>query len=133
MVSSPRGCFHSRGAHAIFWRSVVPGSHRDTRNPRGPYDDYTVSAPIAGDMQIVAPAGSVYIADTRIWHSTACHMKTDELRVAGVNRWTPWWFNDIYCDHGAMSGWLTKAELEALPEALQPLLRHRCPCPLTHV
>ena len=108
-------------------RRFSVGSHRDTRNPRGPYDDYTVSAPIAGDMQIVAPAGSVYIADSRIWHSTACHMETDELRVAGVNRWTPWWFNDTYCDHGAMSGWLTKAELEALPEALQPLLRHRCP------
>ena len=49
---------------------VVPGSHRDTRNPRGPYDGYTVSAPIAEEMQVVAPAGSVYIADSRIWCAT---------------------------------------------------------------
>lgn len=60
-------------------------------------------------------------------HSTACHMdESAGLRVAGVNRWTPWWFNDTYCDHGQMSGWLTLQELEALPTALQPLLRHRC-------
>ena len=143
---------------------MVPGSHRDTRNPRGPVDGFTVSAPIAGDMQVVAPAGSVYIADSGIWHSTATHNTTGKLRVAAVNRWTPWWcasglkswrtalitpsagircvadldstrpntrrsarrFNDSYCDHGAMSGWLTAAELQGMPAELQPLLEHRC-------
>ena len=43
----------------------VPGAHRDTRNPRGPTDGITVTAPIPGDMQITAPAGSVFIQDSR--------------------------------------------------------------------
>ena len=38
---------------------TVPGSHRDKRNPRGPSDGIMVSAPIPGDMQITAKAGSV--------------------------------------------------------------------------
>ena len=40
---------------------VVPGSHRDPRNPRGPEDGITVSAPIPGEMQVVASAGSVFV------------------------------------------------------------------------
>jgi hypothetical protein len=39
----------------------VPGAHRATNNPRGPADGITVSAPIPGEMQCRAPAGSVYI------------------------------------------------------------------------
>ena len=50
----------------------LPGSHRDTRNPRGPYDGITVTAPIPDELQIHAPAGSVFIQDSRMWHSTAC-------------------------------------------------------------
>lgn len=51
----------------------VPGSHRDTRNPRGPTDGITVTAPIPGDMQITAPAGSVYIQDSRCDLPTLTH------------------------------------------------------------
>ena len=79
---------------------VVPGSHVDLRNPRGPADGINVHAPIPGDMQVpspynmyarfvctiimyvclchmynmlcteqvAAPAGSVFIQDTRCWH-----------------------------------------------------------------
>ena len=39
--------------------------HRDVRNPRGPADGITVSAPIPGEVQCSAPAGSVFIQDTR--------------------------------------------------------------------
>ena len=41
-------------------RFVVPGAHRDLRNPRGPEDGITVTAPIPGDMRehsTVAPSG----------------------------------------------------------------------------
>jgi len=36
---------------------VVPGSHRDLRNPRGPNDGISVVAPIPGELQVSAPAG----------------------------------------------------------------------------
>ena len=86
------------------------------------------------------------------WHSTACHNTSGELRVAAQNRWVPcvshlqticrhgerltrfrlrrWWLNTGFgggeSGYDCMTGWLTLAELQALPEALQPLLRrHR--------
>ena len=68
----------------------VPGAHRATNNPRGPTDGITVTAPIPGEMQCNAPAGSVYIQDSRMWHSTACHNTSGNVRVAGQNRWVPW-------------------------------------------
>ena len=46
---------------------VVPYSHLDARNPRGPADNVNVQAPIAGELQVSAPAGSVFIQDTRTW------------------------------------------------------------------
>ena len=36
----------------------------------GPRDGITRSAPIPGELQIVAPAGSVFMQDTRCWHSS---------------------------------------------------------------
>ena len=69
---------------------VVPGSHRDTRNPRGPGDGISIVAPIPGELQVSAPAGSVYIQDSRSWHASAMH-NTRHARVAVVNRWAPWW------------------------------------------
>ena len=50
---------------------VVPYSHRDLRNPRGVLDPIDENAPIPGEVQITAPAGSVYVQDTRCWHSIA--------------------------------------------------------------
>ena len=103
---------------------VVPGSHRDLRNPRGPADGITVTAPIPGDMQVSSPAGSVFIQDSRMWHSTACHNTSGKLRVAAQNRWVPWWFNAQYGGgeqgYGA-TPWLSEEDLVAMPEALQPL------------
>ena len=51
----------------------VPGAHRDTRNPRGPRDGITVSAPIPGELQVEAPAGSVFIQDSRMCGPTNKH------------------------------------------------------------
>ena len=111
---------------------VVPGSHRDKRNPRGPADGITVTAPIPGEMQVSAPAGSVYIQDSRSWHSSAMH-NPSHTRVALVNRWCPWWVAVDDFAPGSRYGVngvcrpLTHAEYRELPADLQPLLRHVCP------
>ncbi|MDE0024622.1 MAG: phytanoyl-CoA dioxygenase family protein [Spirochaetaceae bacterium] len=111
---------------------VVPGSHRDTRNPRGPADGISIVAPIPGELQVSAPAGSVYIQDSRSWHASAMH-NTRHARVAVVNRWAPWWLSvddfapgDTY-NVNMVCRPLAHAEYRALPPALQPLMRHLCP------
>ena len=110
---------------------VVPGSHRDKRNPRGPSDGISVAAPIPGDMQITAPAGSVYIQDSRSWHASAAHNPSGRARVAVVNRWCPWWLSvDDYAPGGTYNTVcrpLSHEEYLALPTDLQPLMRHLCP------
>ncbi len=112
---------------------VVPGSHRDPRNPRGPADRMVVTAPIPGEMQVAAPAGSVYIQDSRCWHSAAMHNPSDRARVAVVTRWCPWWVSvddfapgDKY-NVNMVCRPLSHAEYLDLPADLQPLLRHVCP------
>ena len=110
---------------------VVPGSHKDARNPRGPADGMTVTAPIPGDMQISARAGSVYIQDSRTWHASAMHNPAGRKRVAVVNRWCPWWMSvDDYAPGGTFNTVcrpLSHGEYQALPADLQPLMRHLCP------
>ena len=111
---------------------VVPGSHRDPRNPRGPNDGISVGSPISGDMQIRAKAGSVFIQDSRCWHASPTH-NNGEKRIAIVNRWSPWWIAvDGYASGPASSvnqvcRPLSQKEFEALPLDLQPLMRHLCP------
>ena len=111
---------------------VVPGSHKDKRNPRGP-DGLTVTAPIPGELQITAPAGSVYIQDSRSWHASTMHNPSGRARVAMVNRWCPWWLSvddfspgDKY-NLNTVCRALAHAEYLALPPDLQPLMRHLCP------
>lgn len=72
---------------------VVPFSHRDYRNPFGPEDGVTRSAPIPGELQITAPAGSVYLQDTRTWHSSTLHNSSGSDRIAMVCRYAPWWLS----------------------------------------
>ncbi len=71
---------------------VVPGSHKDPRNPRGPDDGIDERAPIPGELQVSAPAGSVFMSDTRIWHSGAINQSEHE-RTAVVCRYAPWWLS----------------------------------------
>ena len=111
---------------------VVPGSHRDPRNPRGPNDGISVRSPIVGDMQITAKAGSVFIQDSRCWHASPMH-NNGEKRIAIVNRWSPWWIAVDGYASGPESSVnqvcrpLSQKEFEALPPDLQPLMRHLCP------
>ena len=112
---------------------IVPGSHKDKRNPRGPTDGISVAAPIPGDMQVTAPAGSVFIQDSRCWHATARHNPSGRERVAVVNRWCPWWLSvDDFAPGENYNLYhvcrpLNHAEYLALPPELQPLMRHLCP------
>ena len=110
---------------------VVPGSHRDTRNPRGPSDNINVAAPIPGEIQISAPAGSVYIQDSRSWHASPKHNPSKRDRIAVVNRWCPWWLSvDDYAPEGIYNTVcrpLSKSEYFDLPPNLQPLMKHLCP------
>lgn len=112
---------------------VVPGSHRDKRNPRGPNDGVIVSAPIPGDMQIEASAGSVYIQDSRCWHAAAVHNNSGRQRVVVVNRWCPWWVSvddfapGVNYNVNQVCRPLSHSEYLDLPADLQPLLRHVCP------
>ena len=110
---------------------VVPGSHRDARNPRGPGDGITVTAPIPGDMQVTAKAGAVFIQDSRTWHASAMHNLSGRKRVAVVNRWCPWWLSvDDFAPGGVLNTVcrpLSLAEYRALPEDVQPFFRHVCP------
>jgi ectoine hydroxylase-related dioxygenase (phytanoyl-CoA dioxygenase family) len=71
---------------------IVPGSHKDPRNPRGPDDDINENAPIPGEFQVSAPAGSVFMQDTRVWHSGAANQSPHE-RTAVVCRYAPWWLS----------------------------------------
>jgi ectoine hydroxylase-related dioxygenase (phytanoyl-CoA dioxygenase family) len=109
---------------------IVPGSHRDKRNPRGPSDEITVSAPIPGEMQVTAPAGSVFIQDSRTWHSAPMHNFSNQKRVAVVSRWCPWWLsvNDFApgSRYNVICRPLSHSEYLALPTELQPLMRHLC-------
>lgn len=112
---------------------VVPGSHRETRNPRGPNDGMVVTAPIPGDMQVEARAGSVYIQDSRCWHAAAAHNTSGRKRVVVVNRWCPWWVSVDDFAPGSKYNVnqvcrpLSHTEYLDLPSDLQPLLRHVCP------
>ena len=110
---------------------VVPGSHRDVRNPRGPSDGITCTAPIPGEMQITAAAGSLYIQDSRSWHASPMHNTSGRDRIAVVNRWCPWWLAvDDYAPHGinnTVCQPLSRSDYLALPTELQPLMRHLCP------
>ena len=64
---------------------VVPCSHKDVRNPRGPDDGIDERAPIPGEFQVSAPAGSVFMQDTRLWHAGAANQSQHE-RTAIVCR-----------------------------------------------
>ena len=69
---------------------VVPGSHRNPCNPRGPSDGIDEFKPIPGEMQVSGTAGSVLMIDSRIWHSNAAN-PSEKPRVAIVVRYVPWW------------------------------------------
>ena len=108
---------------------VVPHSHRDPRNPRGILDPIDESAPIPGEVQITAPAGSVYVQDTRCWHSVAAN-PGPITRVGVVVIYAPWWLNLEFSRGqtgfaGANTARMPRAAFSQLPPSVQALVRHR--------
>ena len=107
---------------------VVPGSHKDPRNPRGPDDGIDQSAPIPGELQVSAPAGSVYIQDTRVWHSGALNQSECE-RTAVVCRYAPWWlsgneFGNLHSGGHTLRTYVPPDVYENFSPELQLLYRH---------
>ena len=70
---------------------ILPGSHRAGTNPT---DNSVLDRfePLAGEMQVVGPAGSVLLLDSRCWHAAA-RTHSAEPRVACAARFAPWWLN----------------------------------------
>ena len=64
---------------------------RSSSPVRIPRDKITLTAPIKGEIQIEAKAGSVFIQDSRLWHSSPLLNSSNNDRVAVVSRWCPWW------------------------------------------
>ncbi len=107
---------------------VVPGSHKDPRNPRGPDDGIDDRAPIPGEFQISVPAGSVFIQDTRIWHSNALN-QSDHERTAVVVRYGPWWlsgneFGNLHSGGKTINTYVPKDVFERFSPDVQLLYRH---------
>ena len=109
---------------------IVPGSHKDLRNPRVPEDKISIVAPIPGEIQIKAKAGSVFVQDSRAWHSSALHNSSNNDRVAVVSRWTPWWVvADDYTSQNRYNPHcrpISSSEYLQLSEELKPLMVHLC-------
>ena len=109
---------------------VVPGSHKFLNNPRGLNDNISPVAPIPGEMQVEGKAGSVFIQDSRLWHSVPVN-QNDEKRVSVVNRWNPWWLS--IDDYAPLSRFnivcrpLSLDDFNELPKKLKPLMTHLCP------
>lgn len=103
---------------------IVPGSHRDPRNPRSTVDGIDGYSPIPGELQVTAPAGSVFIQDSRTWHSSA-HNPSLEPRVAMVARYCPWWVTAEFGWGDGAQEWVPRPVFERMGPALQALVRHR--------
>jgi len=107
---------------------IVPGSHKDPRNPRGPDDGIDEHAPIPGEFQVSAPAGSVFMQDTRIWHSGALNQSEHE-RTAVVCRYAPWWlsgneFGNLHSGGHTLRTYVPKGVYARFSPELRLLYRH---------
>lgn len=116
---------------------VVPGSHRNPSNPSGG-DGFDREAVHPDERQLSAPAGSVILFDSRLWHCVATN-HSDEPRYAMNFGYAPWWLNLQpqrvgSPDHTAMvvepggkpneTAPIPKEVFESLPEDVKPMFRH---------
>ncbi len=70
---------------------VVPGSHRSSTNPTARMG-VEPARDLSAQMQVMGPAGSVLVFDSRLWHATAPN-QSSVPRVALAVRYAPWWLN----------------------------------------
>lgn len=104
---------------------VVPCSHKDPRNPRGPNDGIDERTPLPGEFQVSGPAGSVFVQDTRTWHAGSVN-QSDLERAAVVCRYAPWWLSsDDYGPEWASGrSYVPKEVYGRMKPAVQLLYRH---------
>ena len=101
---------------------VVPGTHRNPKNPRNPNDGIDDRAPLPGEGQLQGDAGGVIVLDSRIWHSQAYNPSSED-RIAMVVRYAPWWLSAEY--GGRNRAVVPASTCAALPAAVRTLFRHR--------
>jgi ectoine hydroxylase-related dioxygenase (phytanoyl-CoA dioxygenase family) len=106
---------------------IVPYSHKDPRNPRGPADGIDERSPIPGELQIRCPAGSTFIQDSRTWHTNGLNY-SEAPRHAAVLRYAPWWLSVNEFGGGIPTSqcntYVPRSAFERLPVAVQELYRH---------
>lgn len=107
---------------------IIPGSHKFNCSPRNGKKTSVIKK-IPGEMQIKAKAGSVFIQDSRAWHSSPIGLSKEE-RLAVINRWHPWWLElDNYAPNSRLNIMcrpLSNKDFNKLPKALKPLMIHLC-------
>ncbi len=101
---------------------IVPGTHRNLKNPRNPNDGIDDRAPLPGELQLQGDAGGVIVLDSRIWHSQAYNPSSED-RIAMVVRYAPWWLSAEY--GGRNRAVVPASTCAALPAAVRTLFRHR--------
>ena len=92
---------------------VAPGSHRWNRSPTA--DDRVPMVPV------VAPAGSIFAFDSRVWHRTGANTSTDRRRAAVF----PFYSTPIYRTQENWFLSLDPGVLEGASETLLTLLAYR--------
>ena len=73
---------------------VIPGSHRTADNPASGHMSVDQDALYPTEMNVTGSPGSVFVADSRLWHSTAPN-RNSAPRVALLVRYAPWWLNQL--------------------------------------
>ena len=103
---------------------VVPRSHLDPRNPRGPDDGIDARSPIPGEFQVSGAAGSVFVQDTRLWHAGAPN-QSEQPRHAAVCRYAPWWLSvEEFGNPGRCRTFVPRDVFARLKPEVQLLYRH---------
>ena len=117
---------------------VIPGSHRMRDNPASGHMSISQNAPYPTEINVSGTAGSVFVADSRLWHSTAPN-HTNVPRPAILIRYAPWWLNLNPTHIGKVEHKMMVVETkgknyeqepiqknvyEGLSETVKPLYRH---------
>ena len=107
---------------------VVPGSHKSGISPR--HKNFSYIKAFKDEFQVKVKAGSVYLQDTRLWHSAPVLGETFSERAIVVSRWYPWWLQiDDYAPSSRfniVARPLSKRDFESLPKNLRPYLLYLC-------
>ena len=117
---------------------IVPGSHHKSSNPTDKNLGVDPMLPYPTELRVIAPAGSMVLFDSRLWHCPPANPST-EPRVALAIRYAPWWLNlealdpdsemrkQMVDEPGLNENTVPRIKrtvYESLPLHVQPLYRH---------